>query len=106
MDPPEFMLSPLSMIDTDYAMWSPGVADVNWLKEELDYKEFNRTCLMPPPPPPLTVKVCSFFFSPSFSIRTLFFCILVHGDIYLKYLYRDGLAPSIPINPPHLPWTV
>ena len=62
MDPPEFMLSPLSMIDTDYAMWSLGVADVNWLKEELDYKELNRTCLVPPPPPPLLLRYVLFFF--------------------------------------------
>ena len=55
MDPPEFMLTLLSMTDTKYAMWSPGVAYINQFREELDYEEFNYTCLMPS----LTVKVCT-----------------------------------------------
>ena len=41
-----------------------------------------------------------------FSFPTLFFCILVHGDIQLKYLYQDAPIPSVPIDPPHLPWIV
>ena len=48
--------------------------------------------------------MCSFF--TYFSIPTLFFCILVHGDIQLKYLYEDALAPSVPIDPSRQPQTV
>ena len=55
MDPPEFMLAPLSMTNVEYALWSPGVAYVNRLREELDYEDFNRTCLMPS----LTIEVCA-----------------------------------------------
>ena len=54
--------------------------------------------------PPLLLRYVLFL--PIFSILTLFFCILVHGDIQLKYLYQDAPAPSVPINPPHLPWKV
>ena len=46
MDPSEFMLTPLSMIDAEYTLWILGVAYVSWLKEDLDYEEFNYTCLM------------------------------------------------------------
>ena len=99
MDPLEFMLASLSMTDAEYALWSLGVAYVNQLKEELDYDEFNRTRLMPF----LTIEVVSFL--PILSIPTLFFCILVHGDIELKCLYQDAPAPSVPIDLPYLPWT-
>ena len=75
MDLSKFMPALLSMINTKYALWSLGVAYVNWLMEELDYDKFNRTRLMPS----LTVEVLSFL--PIISIPTLFFCILVHGDI-------------------------
>lgn len=56
MDPPEFMLAPLSITDSEYALWSLGVAYVNWLRKELDYEKFNHTCLMPS----LIVEVCAF----------------------------------------------
>lgn len=46
MDLSEFMLAPLSMSDTGYALWSLGVAYVNRLGEGLDYDEFNNTRLM------------------------------------------------------------
>ena len=88
------------MFDVEYALWSPSVANVNQFREELDYDEFNRTH----PMPSLTVEVLLFLLI--LSIPTLFFCILVHSDIQLKYLYQDAPTPSIPIDPPHLPWTV
>ena len=46
MDPLEFMLASLSKNNAEYASWSPGVAYVNRLREELDYEEFNHTCPM------------------------------------------------------------
>jgi len=81
MDPLEFMLALLSMTNAKYALWSLGMAYVNRLKEELDYDEFNHTHLMPF----LIVEVCALS-SHLFLIPTLFFCILVHGDIQLKFL--------------------
>ena len=73
MDPPEFILSPLSMTDAEYTLWSPGVAYVNQLKEELDYVEFNRTRLMPT----LTIKVLSFFPSFPFLLSSFAFLYMV-----------------------------
>ncbi|KAL0004875.1 hypothetical protein SO802_012436 [Lithocarpus litseifolius] len=70
MDPPEVMLASLSMTNAEYALWSPGLAYVIPLREELYHDEFNPTCLMPS----LTVE--------------------------------DAPASSVPIDPPHLPWTV
>jgi len=99
MDPLEFMLASLSKTNAEYALWSPGVAYVNRLREELDYEEFNHTC----PMPSLTIEV-SALSSHLFSIHVLFFCILVHGDIQLKYLYQDASVLSVPIDPPYLPW--
>lgn len=45
MDPSGFMLASLSMTDSEYALWGPGMTYVNWLREELDYDEFNYTRL-------------------------------------------------------------
>ena len=100
IDLSKFILTPLYMSNAEYVLWSPGMANVNRLKEELNYDEFNRTR----PMPSLTVKVLLFL--PILSIPTLFFCILVHSDIQLKYLYQDAPIPSIPIDPFHLPWTI
>ena len=80
IDLSKFILTPLYMSNAEYALWSPGMANVNRLKEELNYDEFNRTR----PMPSLTVKVLLFL--PILSIPTLFFYILVHSDIQLKYL--------------------
>ena len=53
MDPPEFVLAPHTMTDAEYNSWGNGVSYAKWLLKELDYKEFNITCLMPS----LTVQV-------------------------------------------------
>ena len=76
------------------------MAYVNRLREELNYNEFNHTHLMPS----LNVEVLLFLPIPS--IPTLFFCILVQGDVSLKYLYQDAPTPSVPNDPLHLPWIV
>ena len=68
MDPSEFMLTPLSMIDAEYTLWILGVAYVSWLKEDLDYEEFNYPCLMLS----LTVEVCALLLI--LSIPTLLLC--------------------------------
>ena len=65
--------------------------------EDLDCEDFNCTCLMPS----LIVEV--YVLSSHFSIPTLFFCILVHGDVELKCLYQDAPTPRVPIDPPYLP---
>ena len=48
MDPPEFMLAPLSMTVAKYALWRHGTAYVDRVREELDYDEFNYNRLIPP----------------------------------------------------------
>ena len=53
IDLSKFILTPLYMSNAEYALWSLGMANVNRLKEELNYDEFNRTR----PMPSLTVKV-------------------------------------------------
>ena len=96
----KFMLAPLSITDAEYALWSPGETYFNRLKVELDYEEFNCTHLMPS----FTVEVCalsSVFFP--FLLSSFAFLYMV---TFLKYLYHDGLAPSIRIDPSHLPWMV
>ena len=41
------MLTPHSMTDAEYNLWGSGVSYAKRLLEELDYKEFNITRLMP-----------------------------------------------------------
>ena len=41
------MLTPHSMTDAEYNLWGSGVSYAKQLLEELDYKEFNITRLMP-----------------------------------------------------------
>ena len=52
---------------------------------------------------PLLLRYVLFFSSFPF---LLFFCVLVHGNVELTCLYQDALAPSVPIDPPHLPWKI
>ena len=47
MDPPVFMLAPLSMTDVEYQLRRSGIPYTKWVSDELDYEEFNDTCLMP-----------------------------------------------------------
>ena len=47
MDPPVFMLAPLSMTDVEYQLWRSGIPYTQWVSDELDYEEFNDTRLMP-----------------------------------------------------------
>ena len=67
------MLTPLSMIDAEYTLWIPGVAYVSWLKEDLDYEEFNYTCLMLS----LTVEVCALSSHPFHSYSSFVFLYMV-----------------------------
>lgn len=67
MDSSEFMLAPLSMINAEYALWRPNMAYADWVREELEYTEFNCTCLMPS----LLFEVCalsSHFFFHSYTL--------------------------------------
>ena len=54
MDPPKFMLAPLSMTIAKNALWRRGITYIDWIREELDYDEFNHTRLMPS----LIVELC------------------------------------------------
>ena len=47
MDPPKFMLAPLLMTIAKNALWRRGITYIDWIREELDYDEFNHTHLMP-----------------------------------------------------------
>ena len=47
MDPSKFMLAPLSMTDDEYDMWRQGIPFAEQAMDELDYKEFNNTHLIP-----------------------------------------------------------
>ena len=47
LDPPESMLAPHSMTDTEYNSWWNDISYAEQLFEGLDYKEFNITHLMP-----------------------------------------------------------
>ena len=55
MDPLQFMLASLSMTDAEYQLWRDGIPHVEWLVDDLDYDEFNKT--------PLTPSLSSFTFS-------------------------------------------
>ena len=46
MDPPSFMLSPISMIDAKYQIWSCGIAYTNCLLLDKDYDAFSKSRLM------------------------------------------------------------
>ena len=54
MDPPVFMLSPLSMTNAEYQLWRSGIPYTQRVLDELDYEEFNDTRLMTS----LTLAVC------------------------------------------------
>ena len=47
MDPSKFMLALLSMTDDEYDMWRQGIPFAEQAMDELDYKEFNNTHLIP-----------------------------------------------------------
>ena len=68
-DPPEFMLTPLSMTDAEYDLWRQGIPFAGRVTNELDCKEFNDTRLMPS----LTAVVCVIPFLNFFFIH---FCIV------------------------------
>ena len=68
-DPPEFMLTPLSMTDAEYDLWRQGIPFAGRVTDELDCKEFNDTSLMPS----LTAVVCVIPFLIFFFI---FLCIV------------------------------
>lgn len=65
MDPPSFMLAPLSMIDDEYQTWSVGIVSTDRLLEDGDYDEFSESHFMPP----FGVVVCNL-------IHSLFFFFL------------------------------
>ena len=77
MDPLEFILTPLSMTDAKYQLWRSGILYTQQVSEEMDYDEFNNTCLMPSLTP--TVYSLSLFLSLSLSSHSFpFFFVLLH----------------------------
>ena len=50
------MLAPLSMTDAKYIQWGSGIPSTDRVIDELDYKEFSGTRLMPS----LIVPICVF----------------------------------------------
>jgi len=63
MDPPLFMLAPLSMTDAEYQLWRNGIPYSKQLMGDLDYKEFSKTRLMPSFPIGVCILSLSSFFS-------------------------------------------
>ena len=107
MDPLEFILTPLSMTDAKYQLWRSGILYTQQVSEEMDYDEFNNTCLTPSLTP--TIYSLSLSLSLSFSLFSfisLFLCIASHNDVHIGYLCQVGPTTSAPIDPRRLPWSI
>ena len=63
MDPPPFMLAPLSMMDAEYQLWRNGIPYAQQLFDDLGYDEFSETCLMSFFPIEVCIFSLSFFHS-------------------------------------------
>ena len=98
MDPPMFMLTLMSMTDIEYQLWRNGIPYTQRVSDELDYEEFNDTCLMPSFTPAVSVL-------PSHSFP-FFLCITSHNDVHMGYSCQVGPVAGAPINSPHLPWSI
>ena len=68
MDPPPFMLAPLSMIDDEYELWRNGIPYAQWLFGNFDYDKFSEARLMAPFP----IRVSTFLSSISLSFYLAF----------------------------------
>ena len=63
MDPPPFMLAPLSMMDAEYQLWRNGIPYAQQLFDDLGYDEFSETYLMSFFPIEVCIFSLSFFLS-------------------------------------------
>ena len=95
-DPPEFMLTPLSMMDVEYDLWRQGIPFAGRVTDELDCKEFNDTRLMPS----LTAVVCVIPFLIFFSFIFALF------DIQVEPLCQASPIDGAPIDSFRLPWSI
>lgn len=73
MDPPEFMLASLSMIDAEYQMWKDGITCAKRLLGDLDYDDFSKGHLISPFP----IGVCVFSF---LSFLSPYLTYPIYGD--------------------------
>ena len=98
INPPIFMLAPLSMTDVKYQLWRSGIPYTQRVSDELDYGEFNDTHLMPFLTPAVLVL-------PSLSY-IFFLCISPPNDIHMGCSCQASPAVDAPLHSPRLPWLV
>jgi len=70
LDPLQFMLTLLSMIDVEYQLWRASIPYAEHFLNDMEYDEFSETCLMPA----LIQEVCIFFSPFPFILLFLYFC--------------------------------
>ena len=69
LDPPQFVLTLLSMTDAEYQLWRVSIPYAKHLINDMEYDEFSETRLMPT----LIQEVCNFFSPFSFILLFLYF---------------------------------
>ena len=92
------MLAPLFMTDVEYQLQRSGIPYAERFVDEMDYNEFNETCLMPS----LIAEVCILSLLMSLPLF-LHFCTWWYSSVMIMSSWSYCQRP---VDPSHLPLSV